>query len=109
MKQNFKLKEVLEFGNKIREYCMKGCADDTVHKVFYEFDKFCEENLSGHKNRKSFVKYSLPENTKLTVEQVKEIKQLLATKHPQIIADNYMVSLSCINNIKYNRTWKDAK
>ena len=48
-------------------------------------------------------------NAKLTIDKVKEIKQLLSIgKSTTQIAVKYNVTKYCINNIKYNRTWKDA-
>ena len=37
--------EVVEFGNKIREYCKNGHKSDSLHKIFFEWDKWLEENL----------------------------------------------------------------
>lgn len=45
VKDSFNREEVIEFGNKIREYCKNGYKEDSLHKVFYEWDKFIEVNL----------------------------------------------------------------
>ena len=37
--------EVIEFGNKIKEYCKNGWKSDSLHRVFFEWDKWIEENL----------------------------------------------------------------
>lgn len=37
--------EVVNFGNKIREYCKDGWKSDSLHKVFFEWDEFIKENL----------------------------------------------------------------
>ena len=37
--------EVIEFGNKVKEYCKNGWKEETLHRVFFEWDKWVEENL----------------------------------------------------------------
>ena len=37
--------EVIEFGNKVKEYCKNGWKLDSLHMVFFEWDKWIEENL----------------------------------------------------------------
>ena len=37
--------EVIEFGNKVKEYCKDGWKSDSLHRVFFEWDKWIEENL----------------------------------------------------------------
>lgn len=110
MKQNFKLKEVLEFGIAVKNACKKLNYQGEENLVFDDWDKFCEEHLIEHKNRPKFIKGVKPGNTKLTEEQVKEIKQQLKKgRSTTIIAANFKVTKYCINNIKYNITWKDIK
>ena len=38
--------EVIGFGNKVKEYCKDGWKSDSLHRVFFEWDKWVEENLS---------------------------------------------------------------
>ena len=45
IKDNWNREEIVEFGEKIREYCKNGYKSDSLHKVFYEWDKWVEENL----------------------------------------------------------------
>ena len=45
LKDNWNREEIVEFGEKIREYCKNGYKRDSLHKVFYEWDKWIEENL----------------------------------------------------------------
>lgn len=45
VKTNWNREEIIEFGEKIREYCKNGYRSDSLHKVFYEWDKWLEENL----------------------------------------------------------------
>ena len=37
--------EVIEFGEKIREYCKETYKEDSLHRVYYEWDEFIKENL----------------------------------------------------------------
>lgn len=109
MKQNFKLKEVLEFGLKVREATAQSNTGGN-QLIYDDWDKFCEEHLAEHKHRPKFIKGVKPGNTKLTEEQVIRIKeQLKIGRSTTIIAANFKVTRYCINNIKYNRTWKDVK
>ena len=45
LKTNWNREEIVEFGEKMREYCKNGYKSDSLHKVFYEWDKWVEENL----------------------------------------------------------------
>lgn len=45
LKDNWNREEIVEFGEKIREYCKNGYKSGSLHKVFYEWDKWIEENL----------------------------------------------------------------
>ena len=45
IKDNWNREEIVEFGEKIKEYCKNGYKSDSLHKVFYEWDKWVEENL----------------------------------------------------------------
>ena len=45
IKDNWNREEIVEFGEKIREYCKNGYKSDSLHKVFYEWDNWVEENL----------------------------------------------------------------
>lgn len=38
--------EVIGFGNKVKEYCKDGWKSDSLHRVFFEWDKWVKENLS---------------------------------------------------------------
>ena len=108
MKQNFKLKEVLEFGLKVREATVQSCTGGS-QLIYDDWDKFCEEHLAEHKNRPKFIKGVKPGNTKLTIDQVNEIIELLdAGKSTTQVAIKYNVTKYCINNIKYGRAWKDV-
>ena len=37
--------EVIEFGKKVKKYCKDGWKEETLHRVFFEWDKWAEENL----------------------------------------------------------------
>ena len=45
IKTNWNREEVIEFGNKVKEYCKDGWKEETLHRVFFEWDKWVEENL----------------------------------------------------------------
>ena len=45
VKDSYSREEVIEFGNKVREYCKNTYKEDSLHKVFFEWDKWIEENL----------------------------------------------------------------
>ena len=45
IKDNWNREEIVEFGEKIREYCKNGYKSDSLHKVFYEWDNWVKENL----------------------------------------------------------------
>ena len=45
LKNNWNREEIVEFGEKIREYCKNGYKSDSLHKVFYEWDNWIKENL----------------------------------------------------------------
>ena len=45
VKDSYSREEVIEFGNKVKEYCKNGCKPDSLHRVFFEWDKWIEENL----------------------------------------------------------------
>lgn len=44
-KTSWSKEEVIEFGNKVREYCKNTYKEDSLHRVFFEWDKWIEENL----------------------------------------------------------------
>ena len=44
-KDSWSREEVIEFGNKVKEYCKDGWKEETLHRVFFEWDKWIEENL----------------------------------------------------------------
>ena len=44
-KDSYTREEVIEFGNKVKEYCKDGWKEETLHRVFFEWDKCIEENL----------------------------------------------------------------
>ncbi len=44
-KDSWNREEVIKFGNKVREYCKEGCKQDSLHRVFFEWDKYVNENL----------------------------------------------------------------
>lgn len=44
-KDSWSREEVIEFGNKVKEYCKNGWKEETLHRVFFEWDKWVEENL----------------------------------------------------------------
>ena len=44
-KDSWSREEVIEFGNKVKEYCKNGWKLDSLHRVFFEWDKWIEENL----------------------------------------------------------------
>jgi len=44
-KNSWSKEEVIEFGNKIRQYCKDGWKQDSLHRVFFEWDKYVNENL----------------------------------------------------------------
>ena len=46
VKDSYSREEVIEFGNKVKEYCKDGWKPDSLHRVFFEWDKWVEENLS---------------------------------------------------------------
>ena len=45
VKDSYTKEEVIEFGNKVKEYCKDGWKSDSLHRVFFEWDKWVEENL----------------------------------------------------------------
>ena len=45
VKESWNREEVIKFGNKVREYCKNGWQQDSLHKVFFEWDKYINENL----------------------------------------------------------------
>ena len=45
LKDSWNKEEVIEFGNKVKEYCKDGWKPDSLHRVFFEWDKWIEENL----------------------------------------------------------------
>ena len=45
VKDSYSREEVIEFGNKVKEYCKNGWKEETLHRVFFEWDKWVEENL----------------------------------------------------------------
>ena len=45
VKDSWNREEVIEFGNKVREYCKNTYKEDSLHKVFFEWQKWIEENL----------------------------------------------------------------
>ena len=45
VKDSWNREEVIEFGNKVKEYCKDGWKSDSLHRVFFEWDKWIEENL----------------------------------------------------------------
>ena len=45
VKDSYSREEVIEFGNKVKEYCKDGWKEETLHRVFFEWDKWIEENL----------------------------------------------------------------
>ena len=45
VKDSWNREEVIEFGNKVKEYCKDGWKEETLHRVFFEWDKWVEENL----------------------------------------------------------------
>ena len=45
VKDSWNREEVIEFGNKVKEYCKDGWKPDSLHRVFFEWDKWVEENL----------------------------------------------------------------
>ena len=45
VKDSYSREEVIEFGNKVKEYCKDGWKPDSLHRVFFEWDKWIEENL----------------------------------------------------------------
>ena len=45
VKDSWNREEVIEFGNKVKEYCKDGWKPDSLHRVFFEWDKWIEENL----------------------------------------------------------------
>ena len=45
VKDSWSREEVIEFGNKVKEYCKNGWKEETLHRVFFEWDKWIEENL----------------------------------------------------------------
>ena len=45
LKDSYSIEEVIAFGDKIRNYCKDGHKEDSLHKVFFEWDKWIEENL----------------------------------------------------------------
>ena len=45
IKNSWNKEEVIEFGNKVREYCKNTYKEDSLHRVFFEWDKWIEENL----------------------------------------------------------------
>lgn len=47
-KDSWSREEVIEFGNKVKEYCKNGWKSDSLHRVFFEWDKWIEENLASN-------------------------------------------------------------
>ena len=45
VKDSYTKEEVIEFGNKVKEYCKDGWKSDSLHRVFFEWDKWVEETL----------------------------------------------------------------
>ena len=45
VKDSWSREEVIEFGNKVKEYCKNGWKSDSLHRVFFEWDKWIEETL----------------------------------------------------------------
>ena len=45
VKDSWNREEVIEFGNKVKEYCKDGWKSDSLHRVFFEWDKWVEETL----------------------------------------------------------------
>ena len=45
VKDSWSREEVIEFGNKVKEYCKNGWKSDSLHRVFFEWDKWIDENL----------------------------------------------------------------
>ena len=45
VKDSYSREEVIEFGNKVKEYCKDGWKSDSLHRVFFEWDKWIEETL----------------------------------------------------------------
>ena len=45
VKDSWSREEVIEFGNKVKEYCKDGWKSDSLHRVFFEWDKWVEETL----------------------------------------------------------------
>ena len=45
VKDSYSREEVIGFGNKVKEYCKDGWKSDSLHRVFFEWDKWIEENL----------------------------------------------------------------
>jgi hypothetical protein len=43
--RSYTREEVIEFGNKVREYCKNLHKQDNNHRVFYEWDNWIKENL----------------------------------------------------------------
>ena len=37
--------EVIAFGKKVKKYCKDGWKEETLHRVFFEWDKWVEETL----------------------------------------------------------------
>ena len=48
VKDSWSREEVIEFGNKVKEYCKNGWKEETLHRVFFEWDKWVEENLASN-------------------------------------------------------------
>jgi hypothetical protein len=44
-KDSWSREEVIEFANKVKEYCENGWKSDSLHSVFFEWDKWVEKNL----------------------------------------------------------------
>ena len=38
--------EVIAFGKKVKKYCKDDWKEEPLHRVFFEWDKWVEENLS---------------------------------------------------------------
>ena len=45
VKDSYSREEVIEFGNKVKVYCKDGWKLDSLHRVFFEWDKWIEETL----------------------------------------------------------------
>ena len=46
VKDSYTREEVIAFGKKVKKYCKDDWKEETLHRVFFEWDKWVEENLS---------------------------------------------------------------